>query len=171
MKTIQITIDEQLLAHVDEHAHQLGLNRSALVRESLQRDLHAANIRRLEEKHLAGYVAQPQTPEEFWFAPSTQDVLSPEIAMKVEHFFPGKKLDHVVMDLLLERAQRQLIAFRRMAQRFETKYAESFDSFRARILASAPDETLEQDYFDWEMAVTAAEDLGVEIEQIRQSPL
>lgn len=171
MKTIQITIDEQLLAHVDEHARQLGLNRSALVRESLQRDLKAANIRRLEEKHLAGYIAQPQTTEELWFAPSAQDVLSSEVAIKVEHFFPGKKLDQAVLDLLLERAQRQLIAFRRMAQQFETRYAESFDSFRARILAGTPDETLEQDYFDWEMAVTTAEDLGVEIEQLRQHQL
>mgnify|MGYP001363797777 CR=1 FL=1 len=171
MKTIQITIDEQLLAHVDEHARHLGVNRSSLVRESLQHILQEANIRRLEERYSAGYVAQPQTAEELWFEPTAQDVLSPELATKVEHFFPGKTLDQVVMALLLERAQRQLIAFQRMAQQFEAKYVESFDSFRARILSGAPDEVVEQDYFDWEMAITAAEDLRTELDQLRQRQL
>jgi metal-responsive CopG/Arc/MetJ family transcriptional regulator len=168
MKTIQITIDEKLLAQVDELARRQGLNRSALVSESLQRSLHGANIRRLQEEPIATYVAQPNIAEPLRGDPAIQDALSSDLVMLLEHLFPGRKLEEIVTELLLDHTERQLVALRSMAQQFEEKYAESFDAFRSRTLANEPNEAAEQDYFDWEMAVTASENLVNEIEQLRQ---
>ncbi|HXF62087.1 MAG TPA: ribbon-helix-helix domain-containing protein [Caldilineaceae bacterium] len=64
MKTIQMTIDETLLADVDRAVDELGTNRSAFIRDALQAALHRHAIEKLEARHAAGYAAQPMTPEE-----------------------------------------------------------------------------------------------------------
>lgn len=168
MTTIQITIDEELLSQVDELARQQGLDRSALMDESLRRTVRGTKTRRLQEEPVAAYVALPHVAEMTWRHPVDQDVLSPDLVMRLEYHFPGKNLNEIVAGLLLEHRERELIQFRRMAEQFEEKYAASFDAFHARILDSEPDEAIEQDYFDWEMAVTAADDLIIEVEQLRQ---
>lgn len=43
----------------------------------------------------------------------------------------------------------------------------SFDSFRKKMLASKLDSKSEQDYFDWELAVTAIEDMQSEIKKLK----
>ena len=40
MKTIQMTIDEELLCRVDDVTKELGVNRSAFLREALAEKLH-----------------------------------------------------------------------------------------------------------------------------------
>ena len=65
MKTIQITIDEQLLASVDKAVSELGATRSAFIRDALQWALQRAQIRRLEEQHETGYRTHPVAPGEF----------------------------------------------------------------------------------------------------------
>jgi metal-responsive CopG/Arc/MetJ family transcriptional regulator len=65
MKTIQMTIDEPLLSQVDRAVDELGTNRSAFIREALALALRQFQIRKLEEKHAAGYVAYPVQPGEF----------------------------------------------------------------------------------------------------------
>lgn len=65
MKTIQITIDEELLENVDQVVHELGETRSAFVREALERALRQWEIYKLEEQHAAGYRRHPVAPGEF----------------------------------------------------------------------------------------------------------
>jgi metal-responsive CopG/Arc/MetJ family transcriptional regulator len=65
MKTIQITIDEQLLDSVDQAVSELGATRSAFIRDALQWALQRAQTRRLEEQHATGYRIHPVTPGEF----------------------------------------------------------------------------------------------------------
>jgi metal-responsive CopG/Arc/MetJ family transcriptional regulator len=64
IKTIQMTIDEDLLTSVDEYVSQHGTSRSAFIRHALEAALHEAHIRRLEEEHAAAYRAVPQTEVE-----------------------------------------------------------------------------------------------------------
>lgn len=168
MKTVPITIDEKLLTQIDELARRQGLDRSTLISETLRQVFHGGPVRRLQEEAVATYVAQPSVTDSLEGESVIQNELSPDLAMQLEHLFPGRKLEEVVTELLLEHTERQLVAFRHAASQFEAKYAESFDAFRVRILDSEPDEATEQDYFDWEMAITAADDLSVEIEQLRQ---
>ncbi len=64
MKTIQITIDEELLDSVDQVVGEIGATRSAFVRAALERALRQWQIRRLEAQHAAGYGRQPAMPGE-----------------------------------------------------------------------------------------------------------
>lgn len=64
MKTIQMTIDEVLLADVDRVVVELGTNRSAFIRDALNIALHRHAIQKLEERHEAGYQRQPVKPQE-----------------------------------------------------------------------------------------------------------
>ena len=65
MKTIQMTIDEPLLAEVDQVIRVLDTTRSAFVREALQLALRQHKIARLEQQHAEGYARHPVEPGEF----------------------------------------------------------------------------------------------------------
>ena len=64
MKTIQMTIDETLLERVDELVEELDTNRSALIRELLERALAAHHRRELERLDEKGYQRFPSEAEE-----------------------------------------------------------------------------------------------------------
>ena len=68
MKTIQMTIDETLLERVDELVEELDTNRSALIRELLERALVAHRRRELERLDEQGYrQSLPEAEEvEMW---------------------------------------------------------------------------------------------------------
>ncbi len=55
-----------------------------------------------------------------------------------------------------------------MARRFKTKYQQDFPDFRKDISESDPGFESEQDYFDWEMAITGIADMTAEIENLRK---
>ena len=65
MKTVQMTIDEDLLSKVDEATKTLNTTRSAFIREALQLALNQFKIRQLEEEHALGYARHPVKPGEF----------------------------------------------------------------------------------------------------------
>ena len=65
MKTIQMTIDEALLAQVDTAVQSLGTNRSAFMRQALELALKQQHIAQLEQQQIDGYKRQPVTPDEF----------------------------------------------------------------------------------------------------------
>ncbi len=83
------------------------------------------------------------------------------------HLFPNQSLDQVLAELLLERAQKNLLKYQVMARQLAAKYEQNFDAFREIILNSEPDFEMEQDYYDWEMAVTGIADMQQEIERLR----
>jgi len=65
MKTIQMTIDEQLLREVDTAVRDLGSSRSAFLRDALRQALKRRQIAALERQHIAGYERHPVEPGEF----------------------------------------------------------------------------------------------------------
>ena len=65
MKTVQMTINEELLAQVDEVVQAEGSNRSAFIRQALEDALRHYSIAQLEQQHTAGYLRQPVTSGEF----------------------------------------------------------------------------------------------------------
>lgn len=65
MKTIQMTIDSELLEEVDEVVDRLGTTRSAFIRQSLEKTLQQLRIAELEKKHIEGYLRHPVEPGEF----------------------------------------------------------------------------------------------------------
>jgi metal-responsive CopG/Arc/MetJ family transcriptional regulator len=65
MKTVQMTLDEDLVAAVDKAAKRLGTTRSALTREALRAALARMRTRELERKHRDGYARKPVKKGEF----------------------------------------------------------------------------------------------------------
>lgn len=65
MKTVQMTIDEDLLAQIDTLVEELGTNRSAFMRDALESALKQRQVNMLEQQHRAGYERHPLTPDEF----------------------------------------------------------------------------------------------------------
>jgi len=73
-------------------------------------------------------------------------------------------------DLLLEQAQKNLIKYETIVRQFEAKYRQNFETFRRNVLSSAPSFEVEQDYFDWELAVTGLADVEEEIKHLLDLP-
>jgi metal-responsive CopG/Arc/MetJ family transcriptional regulator len=65
MKTIQMTIDDELLAEVDQLTSTLQTTRSAFIRLALQLALRHYAILEKERQHAQGYIRHPVTPGEF----------------------------------------------------------------------------------------------------------
>lgn len=65
MRTVQMTLDPELVAAVDRAARQLGTSRSAFAREALRAALRRLQERALEQKHREGYRRKPVRRSEF----------------------------------------------------------------------------------------------------------
>lgn len=71
MKTIQMTLDDDLVVAVDKMVKNLKTTRSAFTREALRAAINQVNMDRLEMQHKKGYEKHPVSQSEF-------DVWEPE---------------------------------------------------------------------------------------------
>jgi hypothetical protein len=95
-------------------------------------------------------------------------VLPNAIETSAKRLFPNLQPEQAIVELLLERAQKNLIKYQSAARDFETKYTRGFETFRKKILSSKPGSAIEQDYFDWELAVTGIADMRGEIKRLKE---
>lgn len=65
MKTIQMTLDEDLVKAVDRLSKQLHTSRSAFTRKALRDALSRYNVEQLEQRHKRGYEQTPVGADEF----------------------------------------------------------------------------------------------------------
>lgn len=65
MKTIQITLDDNLLLKVDRATHLKKITRSQFIRQALEEALRRRMIAELEQKQAEGYCQHPVLPGEF----------------------------------------------------------------------------------------------------------
>ncbi|MBN2440517.1 MAG: ribbon-helix-helix protein, CopG family [Spirochaetales bacterium] len=65
MKTIQMTLDEELIKEIDVEIKKMGTTRSAFTRNALRNFLNYLHNLELEEKHRTGYKNTPAKPNEF----------------------------------------------------------------------------------------------------------
>jgi metal-responsive CopG/Arc/MetJ family transcriptional regulator len=65
MRTIQMTLDDDLVRAVDRVSKQLHTNRSAFTRKALRDALARYNLEQLERKHRQGYERNPVGADEF----------------------------------------------------------------------------------------------------------
>jgi len=65
MRTIQMTLDEDLVKAVDRVSKQLNTSRSAFTRKALREALARYSHEQLERKHRQGYARKPITINEF----------------------------------------------------------------------------------------------------------
>ncbi|KJR97830.1 MAG: CopG family transcriptional regulator [Desulfobulbaceae bacterium BRH_c16a] len=65
MRTIQMTLDDNLVKAVDRVAKELNTNRSAFTRKALQDALVRYKQEQLESRHRRGYEQNPVAGDEF----------------------------------------------------------------------------------------------------------
>jgi metal-responsive CopG/Arc/MetJ family transcriptional regulator len=65
MKTVQMTLEEDLLKRVDRAAKKLGTSRSAFARRALRDALGRLSTADMERRHRRGYEAKPVRRGEF----------------------------------------------------------------------------------------------------------
>jgi metal-responsive CopG/Arc/MetJ family transcriptional regulator len=72
MKTIQITIEDELLEKLDKFLNGQSRGRSAFIRGSIEKELERARIKALDEQDRRGYLQTPIAPDEFVIDPEFQ---------------------------------------------------------------------------------------------------
>ena len=65
MKTVQMTLDDELVKEVDRVVKRLHTSRSAFTRNALREALMRYSIEQLERKHRQGYERHPVANDEF----------------------------------------------------------------------------------------------------------
>jgi metal-responsive CopG/Arc/MetJ family transcriptional regulator len=65
MRTIQMTLEDDLVKTVDKIVKQMHTTRSAFTRAALKDAINNFKISQLEQKHRKGYEKQPVSKEEF----------------------------------------------------------------------------------------------------------
>lgn len=65
MRTVQMTLDDELVKQVDKTVKQLKTTRSAFAREALNWALERIKIQAMEQKHRKGYEKNPVKSDEF----------------------------------------------------------------------------------------------------------
>ena len=65
MRTIQITLDDELVATVDKLVKELKTTRSAFARKALRDAIRQVNVNMLEKRHKKGYERYPVVKTEF----------------------------------------------------------------------------------------------------------
>lgn len=73
MRTIQMTLDDDLVAAVDTVVKKLKTSRSAFTRKALKDAIKQVNINALEQKHKKGYERYPAVKKEFSVWESEQE--------------------------------------------------------------------------------------------------
>jgi metal-responsive CopG/Arc/MetJ family transcriptional regulator len=73
LKTIQITLPQELLVKIDRTVTELDTNRSAFARQAFEDALLHLRIAQLERQDAEGYARQPQDPEEIAIWQRVQD--------------------------------------------------------------------------------------------------
>lgn len=64
LRTVQVTLDEELVEAVDRLVRELGTSRSAFTRDALRRALDRRRTEIWERRHRAGYERLPVRPSE-----------------------------------------------------------------------------------------------------------
>jgi len=65
MRTIQMTLDDDLVKAVDRVSKELSTSRSAFARKALRDAIARYNLEQLERRHRRGYEQHPVAAEEF----------------------------------------------------------------------------------------------------------
>jgi metal-responsive CopG/Arc/MetJ family transcriptional regulator len=65
MRTIQMTLDDNLVKAVDRVSKELCTTRSAFARKALRDALVRYSLEQQEQKHRRGYERHPVSPDEF----------------------------------------------------------------------------------------------------------
>jgi hypothetical protein len=84
----------------------------------------------------------------------------------VDRLMPDRTPEEALAALLLDEARRNLVKYRAMDRRFQQKYQTTFAEFRQKVVGADTSFEEEQDYFDWELAITGIGEMEEEIRSL-----
>jgi len=90
-----------------------------------------------------------------------------EILNSIRKIEPERSLDRSIIRLLEREIVKRITKYELMIHDFEKKYRITFDEFERKTKESKTAFAEEQDYYDWDMATTAAEDMEQELKKVR----
>jgi hypothetical protein len=79
---------------------------------------------------------------------------------------PAKDVDESLRKLLMAKARNDLLKYEVISRGFEKKYKMDFETFRTSDLMKKPPSEVEQDYFDWELAVTRMDEVESQLDKL-----
>ena len=91
-----------------------------------------------------------------------------EVTESLRRLEPSKDINGSIIKLLLLKAKRELVKYTLMDRNFQRKYETSFQEFSKSEKMKNPDFEIEQDYFDWELAMTGIEEMKAEITKLKE---
>ena len=84
----------------------------------------------------------------------------------MDRLMPDRTPEEALAALLLDEARRNLMKYRAMDHRFQQKYQTTFAEFRQKVVGADTSFEEEQDYFDWELAITGIGEMEEEIRSL-----
>lgn len=96
-------------------------------------------------------------------------VLNEQLIDRVIQLDPSGNINRAVASLLLMKNRRDLVKYELMCKNFQQKYRTNFSIFKEEISQKAEtDYQKEQDFFDWDMAITTIDELKEEINYLQR---
>jgi hypothetical protein len=97
---------------------------------------------------------------------STQIVLSGPLERELLALTGKHAPSEAIRELTVRELMRRKTAHSLCVARFEQKYGASFADFDRSLHGKEPDAALEHDYMEWELSVTALEDINRELQSL-----
>ena len=73
LKTIQITLPQELLAEIDRTVAELDTNRSGFARQAFEEALFSLWVEKMKRQHAEAYARRPEDPDELTIWAGGQD--------------------------------------------------------------------------------------------------
>ncbi len=80
----------------------------------------------------------------------------------------SRSVEESLTKLLLVQARRNSLKYQMMDRRFRKKYQKTFEQFRPERVGSPMPFEVEQNYFNWELAITGMDEMREEIERLEE---
>jgi hypothetical protein len=91
----------------------------------------------------------------------TKDLLD-----SLSHLEPANNVDESLRRLLMGKAKNDLLKYEVVCRGFQKKYKMDFEAFRTSDLMKEPPHEVEQDYFDWELAITRIDEVKRQLDKL-----
>ncbi len=90
-----------------------------------------------------------------------------DIIDSIEKIEPERSPGRSILRLLEKEVIKRITKYQLMIHGLEKKYRMTFDEFERKTRGSKSAFAEEQDYYDWDMAITAMEDMEQELKKVR----
>lgn len=93
-------------------------------------------------------------------------LVTTDLRRSVQRIMPAPSFEESLVMLLASQARRNLLRYQAMNNHFREKHQTTFEQFRSEKLGTEMSSEVEQDYFDWELAITGIEEMREELNQL-----